>query len=50
VFSYKADAVRLYERVGFGAGDVSEKVYAMGKRWDDYEYACSGASTTPCTG
>lgn len=40
VFSYNAEAVRLYERVGFvREAAYREKVYAMGGRWDDYEYA-----------
>lgn len=39
VFSYNEGAVRLYERVGFQReATYREKVYAMGKRWDDYEY------------
>lgn len=39
VFSYNEEAVRLYERVGFAReATFREKVYAMGRRWDDYEY------------
>ncbi len=38
VFSYNEAAVRLYERVGFVREAVfRERVFAMGKRWDEYK-------------
>lgn len=39
VFAYNEAAIRLYERVGFvREATYREKVYAMGRRWDEYEY------------
>lgn len=38
-FSYNTGAVRLYERMGFvHEGTYREKVYAMGRRWDEVHY------------